>query len=178
MAQLVLLKCPRVVTDVTAAPDTMTSETGQPGARGAGGRRVLLVEDDESVGVSLAGVLEMHGSRVTLVASVALALAMLRERPFDAVVSDLMLDDDQGRTGFAVLTEAARLQPGITAILITGYPSEAVAKRAAELPLAGLLSKPLEIADLLSALEPAAASRAGGSSRAKPEESVPAGPSS
>ena len=131
----------------------VTNETRPAGPPESSGKRVLLVEDDESVGVSLAGVLEMHGSRVTLVTSVAMALAMLRERPFDAVVSDLMLDDEQGRTGFAVLIEADRLQPGITAVLITGYPSEAVAKRAAELPLAGVLSKPLEIPELLSALE-------------------------
>ncbi|HET7767480.1 MAG TPA: response regulator [Chloroflexota bacterium] len=121
-------------------------------------RRVLLVEDDESVGVSLAAVLERHGSQVTLIPSVALALDLLRQRAFDVVISDLMLDDEHGRTGFAVLSEAKRCQPGITTILITGYPSEAVARRAAEERIASLLSKPLDIAELLSALaaQPAA----------------------
>jgi DNA-binding NtrC family response regulator len=116
------------------------------------GRRVLLVEDDESVGVSLAGVLELHGARVTLVTSVALGLERLREQRFDAVVSDLLLDDEQGRTGFAVLAEAARVQPGIVAVLITGYPSAAVMKRAGDEGLAGVLKKPLEIGELLGVL--------------------------
>ena len=115
-------------------------------------RQVLLVEDDENVGVSLAAVLERHGSQVTLIPSVALALALLRERAFDVVISDLMLDDEHGLTGFAVLSEATRCQPGITTILITGYPSPAVAKRAAEERIASIFSKPLDIAELLDAL--------------------------
>ena len=90
---------------------------------------------------------------------------MLRERTFDAAVSDLILDDGRGRTGFAVLAEAGRAQPGITAVLITGYPSEAVVRRAGEERLAGVLVKPLEIGELLRLLEPGAvqqrATRAG-----------------
>jgi AmiR/NasT family two-component response regulator len=67
-----------------------------------------------------------------------------------------MLDDELGRTGFAVLAEAARLQPGIVAVLITGYPSDAVMKRVADEGLAGVLVKPLEIRELLGLLAPAA----------------------
>ena len=135
-------------------PDVATSESAGTSAHEIPGRQVLLVEDDESVGVSLAGVLELHGSRVTLVTSVALALALLRERSFDVVVSDLMLDDDEGRTGFAVLAAATRLHPGLTAILITGYPSEAIIQRARAESRAGVLVKPLDIAELLALLSP------------------------
>ena len=134
--------------------------------------KVLLVEDDESVGVSLAGVLEMHGWRTTLVTSVALALAALREHVFDAVVSDLMLDDEHGRTGFAVLAEAARLQPGITRALITGYPTEAVITRAEAEGLAGVLVKPFAIPDLLDALAPALTEADAQQSAARRDESA------
>ena len=130
----------------------MTGEP-HPAAPDAAIRRVLLVEDDENVGVSLAAVLERHGSQVTLIASVALALALLRERTFDVVISDLMLDDEQGRTGFAVLSEATRCKPGVTTILITGYPSPAVASRAADERVTSIFSKPLDIAELLAALD-------------------------
>ena len=133
-------------------PDVAARESAGTAARRFLGRQVLLVEDDESVGVSLAGVLELHGSRVTLVTSVAVALALLRERSFDVVVSDLMLDDDEGRTGFAVLAAASRLHPDLTAILITGYPSEAIIQRARDESLAGVLVKPLDIAELLALL--------------------------
>lgn len=136
------------MSDVAASTSAGTAATKTPGPQ------VLLVEDDESVGVSLAGVLEMHGSEVIVVTSVSAALAMLRERSFKAVVSDLMLDDDQGRTGFAVLAAAARLHPGLTAILITGYPSDAVIQRARDEFLAGVLVKPLDIAELLVMLAP------------------------
>ena len=137
-------------------PDLMSVQSTDPEAPRQPGAHVLLVEDDQSVGLSLAAVLELHSSRVTLVTSVALGLQQLREQPFDAVVSDLMLDDELGRTGFAVLAEAARLQPGIVTVLITGYPSAAVMKRAAHDGLTGVLIKPLEIAALLDLLTPAA----------------------
>jgi CheY-like chemotaxis protein len=149
MAQLLQRKALYVVTEV---PNVVTRDLASGRVEEAAKRQVLLVEDDESVGVSLAGVLHMHGAQVTLVTSVALGLERLREQRFDAVVSDLMLDDERGRTGFAVLAEAARLQPGIVAVLITGYPSEAVIKRAADDGLAGVLVKPLEITELLRLL--------------------------
>jgi DNA-binding NtrC family response regulator len=149
MAQLVQRKALHVLTEV---PNVMTRDLTGGGVEEAAKRRVLLVEDDESVGVSLAGVLDMHGAQVTLVTSVALGLEPLREQRFDAVVSDLMLDDERGRTGFAVLAEAARLRPGIVAVLITGYPSEAVIKRAADQGLAGVLVKPLEVSELVALL--------------------------
>ena len=123
-------------------------------------RRVLLVEDDPSVGETLAAVLDRNGCRTTLVASVALALARLREQEFDAVVSDLLLDDDEGRTGFAVLAEAKRLWPDVTRILITAFPSTASRRRADEEGVTGLLVKPLEIGELLALLERRAASPA------------------
>ena len=135
-------------------PDVATTEPVGTAQHKPHGSQVLLVEDDESVGVSLAGVLEMHGSHVTLVTSVSAALLLLRERSFEVVVSDLMLDDDQGRTGLAVLAEATRLHPDLTAILITGYPSEAIIQRAGDESLAGVLVKPLDIAELLALLAP------------------------
>ena len=135
-------------------PDVATNASAGTALHKIPGRQVLLVEDDESVGISLAGVLEMHGSNVTLVTSVSVALTLLRERSFDVVVSDLMLDDDEGRTGFAVLAAATQLHPGLTPILITGYPSAAVIQRAESESLAGVLVKPLDIAELLALLAP------------------------
>ena len=83
-----------------------------------------------------------------------------------------MLDDEHGRTGFAVLSEATRCQPGITTILITGYPSEAVARRATEECITSIFSKPLDIAELLAAFEPhPAAPVTTPPSGARPEES-------
>jgi DNA-binding NtrC family response regulator len=149
MAQLLQRKILHVVTEV---PNVMTRDLIGGGLKEGVKRQVLLVEDDESVGVSLAGVLELHGAQATLVTSVALGLERLREQRFDAVVSDLLLDDELGRTGFAVLAEAARVQPGIVAVLITGYPSAAVMKRAGDEGLAGVLKKPLEIGELLGVL--------------------------
>ena len=139
------------------------SATGTPADTGTGPavpKHILLVEDDENVGVSLAAVLEMHGWRVTLCTSVATALGHLREAPFDAVISDLMLDDDQGRTGFAVLAEATRLRPTILTILITGYPSAAVMDRAETDRLTGILVKPFEIHALRTLLSTPAQSGA------------------
>ena len=135
----------------------MAAADAEPRVGLSEGRRILLVEDDAAVGETLAAVLRRHGHQATLVTSVALALQRLREETYDAVVSDLLLDDEEGRTGFAVLAEAKRSHPAVVAILITGYPSDAAVRRAAEEGVDGLLAKPLQIEDLLVLLERKAA---------------------
>ena len=67
-------------------------------------RRVLVVEDDEKLRESVAKLLGRTDVEVSSVASVSEALALLRDRTFDCVVTDLALP---GQSGFELLETMA-----------------------------------------------------------------------
>jgi DNA-binding response OmpR family regulator len=71
-------------------------ESGAPSA--GGGRRVLVVEDDEHIRDLLALHLGLEGLRVTAVGDGTDALRIARAEPFDLIVLDLMLPGLDGVT--------------------------------------------------------------------------------
>jgi PAS domain S-box-containing protein len=123
--------------------------------------RILLTDDETVVRDLTAEALEEAGLRVTRAASGAEALALLEAGlDCDLLVSDLSMP---GMDGLALIREAQRRRPGLPAILLTGF-----ATNAAELAVGGatsgafsLLRKPVApaaLADRISAmLESAAA---------------------
>ncbi len=110
------------------------------------------MEDDESVRLTLEGVLEMDGHRITTATTVDEALAQLDVGHFQAVISDFQLNDDSGRTGLHVLAEATRRAPESTTILVTGYPSAQLMEAARSQPVTTTLIKPYPLEDLKAAL--------------------------
>ena len=116
-------------------------------------RAVLLVEDHETTRVTLAGVLENEGCKVTAVASAGAAREKVREEEFDLVITDLRLPDGDGMD---LLSETKRLSGGTPVILITGHGSEETAVQAIKRGAFNYLPKPIDLhrlrADLESAL--------------------------
>jgi PAS domain S-box-containing protein len=82
-------------------------------------RRVLLVDDDDAVREVIIAQLEAAGYAVMPAASGAEALTLLDlDQAIDAVISDLSMP---GIDGLAVIREARSRQPGLPAILLTGF---------------------------------------------------------
>ena len=79
---------------------------------------VLLVDDEETIRVTLADDLVAAGHRVTAVGDGAEALRLIEARVFDAVVTDVRLP---GAEGTSVLERAKHLRPETEVILMTGY---------------------------------------------------------
>jgi CheY-like chemotaxis protein len=87
--------------------------------------RVLLVDDEPVVREVLAAQLAEEGYDVAESGNGSAALHLLyRSGPFDLLVSDLAMP---GLDGVAVIREAQARQPGLPAILITGYAGDAAA---------------------------------------------------
>ena len=86
------------------------------------GGRILLVEDDETVGAGIAAVLQENGMNVTTVTTGTEALKSVAEDVPDAVVLDIGLPDMDG-------TEAYRKMvawfPNLPVIISTGHGDEA-----------------------------------------------------
>ncbi len=120
------------------------------------GRRILLVEDDDSVRKATHVFLKGEGYLVSSVPSLAEALRLAEElQHIDLVISDYHLAEARGTTVIAALRE--RLGPALTSILMTGDTSSAIK----ELPLDNqlrIISKPVdadELLDLIRILLPA-----------------------
>lgn len=120
-------------------------------------RRVLLVDDDKPVLLTLKAVLELNGFEVATAASLAEAREQLQAAEYDVVITDVRMETEQAGLDVLRLARAQRNRPA-TAIL-TAYPptDENWRKDAAE----SLLVKPIGTRQLVQQLEALLARRAG-----------------
>ena len=75
-------------------------------------------------------------------------LERLRIIPYDLLITDLKMP---GVDGLAVIREARRLKADIPVIIITGFSTEASAIEAVNLGVAGYLTKPFRVPQVLAA---------------------------
>lgn len=109
------------------------------------GYRVLLVDDDEMVCLSLGRNLARHGYEVTTADSGHEALALLERERFDIVVSDLVM---RRPDGLSILERTKALRPDTAFILMTGFGDLDSAIQAIRLGADDYINKPCEADDL------------------------------
>ena len=145
-----------------------TATAGQSPAGGEspplGTGHILVVDDEPAVGTQLALRLERLGYDVMLCAEPADALEAVQDMAirFDAVVSDLTMP---GMTGIALAQALHAVQPTLPVFLCTGNLEAAEADPRGLADLAGVFTKPVDMAALAAALgrasgRPAVASEA------------------
>jgi DNA-binding response OmpR family regulator len=108
--------------------------------------RVLIVDDEPSVGDALKLVLESNGFEVVLVTNGRDGIDQVRQRRFGFSVVDLFLTDI---SGFQVIRSIRAHQPEIPIVLITAHGSEQVFAEAKKLGAIGALAKPFPPGELL-----------------------------
>lgn len=86
-------------------------------------RRILLVDDDLAVLLTLKAVLELHGFEVETAGSSAEALARLKSNIYHMVISDLRMETEEA--GLDVLRMARRQAYAPATALLTAYPPSA-----------------------------------------------------
>lgn len=118
---------------------------------------LLLVDPENSVSFTLKQVLETSGYRVATAASYHSATNMLRQRPFDVVLTEV--DLERGAEGLRLATDAKRLQPPPVVILSASQPTEEGLRAA--LGVANyLVFKPIDLNELQNALNTMVSRRA------------------
>ncbi len=108
--------------------------------------RVLIVDDEPSVGDALRLVLESNGYEVVLVTNGLDGIDQVRQGRFGFSVVDLFLTDI---SGFQVISGIRKHQPEIPIVLITAHGSEQVFAEAKKLGAVGALAKPFPPAEIL-----------------------------
>jgi signal transduction histidine kinase len=108
---------------------------------------VLVVDDEESVALTIQAILTLDGHDVMAVTTGADAIRLLNERQFDIVLTDLRLGD---MDGIDVLREVQRTSPETASIMLTGYASLESAVAALRSGAYDYLMKPSDVDELRS----------------------------
>jgi excisionase family DNA binding protein len=143
--------------DIDAWLDTQrTQQTGQPPVAGAGpvprtGRpRILIVDDEASIRDLLSKTLALAEYEVDTAPDGGAALERMRESPavYHLLIADLKMP---GMDGLTLIRQVKRFSPDLPIIIITGFSSESSAIEAVNLGVAGYLTKPFRIPQVLAA---------------------------
>jgi DNA-binding response OmpR family regulator len=117
-------------------------------------RRILLVDDDLAVLLTLKAVLELHGFEVETASSTAEAFARMESGVYHMVISDLRMETEDA--GLEVIRAARQQSYSPATALLTAFPpsdeqfgGEARTKEQPD----SLLVKPLGTGDLVRQLE-------------------------
>lgn len=113
--------------------------------------RILFVDDEPGIRLSLPAVLAMHGFDVTTASSVAEALHAMNSLPFDVLISDLNIGHPGD--GFTVVSAMRRTQPDCVTLILTGYPAFETALQAIRSQVDDYLIKPAPVEMLVNAIE-------------------------
>ncbi len=113
--------------------------------------RVLIVDDEESIRTSLAGLLADEGYEPVCAEDGEVGLAALArpQRP-DLVLLDIAMP---GRDGIDVLEEMRRVRPELPIVMMSGHGTIETAVRATQLGAYDFIEKPLSVEKLLLTIQ-------------------------
>src|SRR4030066_1085686 len=108
-------------------------------------KKVLIVDDDERVVQSIAGVLEDEGFQVITAKSGEEAIEIFEQKRPDVTLLDIWMP---GMDGIEVLKRLKRMVPDCQVIMISGHATISTAMAAVKLGAFDFIEKPLSL-DLL-----------------------------
>ena len=113
-----------------------------------GRSRVLVVDDESSIRELLQKTLALAEYDVDTAPDGRAALERLRLGNYDLLIADLKMP---GMDGLTLIREAKRLKTDLPVIIITGFSTESSAIEAVNLGVAGYLTKPFRVPQVLAA---------------------------
>lgn len=112
--------------------------------------KILIVDDDISLGNALSEELKFSGHEVGYVSSADDAFHYLNETGIDVMLLDLKMPD---KDGFEVLHEIKEKKYAFKVIVLTAYADIKSAIEAAKLSASDFLSKPYDYDELLKTID-------------------------
>jgi DNA-binding response OmpR family regulator len=112
-------------------------------------RRILLVDDELAILLTLKAILEINGFEVKTAASAKEAMATLKAEEFHMVITDLRMESDT--SGYDVIRAARKQKYDPAVALLTAYPSlgSSWQNEGAD----SMMVKPMNTGDLLRQIE-------------------------
>lgn len=113
---------------------------------GKGSRQILVVDDEKSVRLLLADLLEGPGQTVVCFENPLVALEHIRQHPVDIAFLDLMMP---GMTGVELARHLKQLHPKARVVICTGYLAENVETLSGLTNVDHVVPKPFDLATIL-----------------------------
>jgi response regulator RpfG family c-di-GMP phosphodiesterase len=113
-------------------------------------RRVLLVDDEESIRTAIGKFLKARGYEVAVSDGGAAALDLLQRERFDALLCDVRMP---GMSGTEVVPRAMELRPDLAVLMLTAVNDAPTATEALANGAMDYLMKPVALDDLAKAVE-------------------------
>lgn len=115
---------------------------------------ILIVDDDESVQVSLALLLKQNGFATKTCDEPAQALTLLEQEAISLVLLDMNFSlETSGEEGLALMAEIHRRHPDLPVLLMTAWGSIALAVKGVKAGAADFFTKPWDNANLLQLIQ-------------------------
>ncbi len=114
-------------------------------------RRLLCVDDEENIRITMSAILSKNGFDVSTAASVPEALQKITSEKFDVLLSDLNIGNPGD--GLTVVSAMRRTQPEAVTIILTGYPAFETALEAIRQQVDDYIVKPADVPTLLHVIE-------------------------
>lgn len=112
--------------------------------------RVLVVDDDEAIRISLCAILEKHDFEVTCAADVSAAIKFISSQKFDVLLTDLHMPG--AGDGLTVVSAMRHANPDAVTLLLSSFPEMSAAANAILMQTDEILVKPMKIPDLIDAI--------------------------
>jgi DNA-binding response OmpR family regulator len=113
-------------------------------------KRILIVEDEPDIIRGLSDALDFEGFDVESTSAGREGVRIMRERPADCVILDLMLPD---LNGYAVCEEVRRFNPLVPIIILTARGQESDKIRGLDAGADDYVTKPFSVAELLARIK-------------------------
>lgn len=113
--------------------------------------RLLFVDDEEGIRLTLAALLTRNGFDVTAVATVRDALTQVNSTHYDVLLCDLNIE--KPGDGFVVISAMRYTQPDCLGFVLTAYPSFENAMEALQHQVDEFFTKPADIGDLVKKIK-------------------------
>ena len=114
---------------------------------------ILIVDDDRDFGRSLANFLRLEGHEVVLAFDSEAAVEKFQAWEFDVAFLDVQLP---GMNGVESFLEIRKLKPNAKVFMMTGFSVEELFREAIDNGALGVFHKPLDMDEILKALDAAA----------------------
>ena len=113
--------------------------------------KVLFVDDEPAIRLSLPAILKLKGFEVTSAGSVSEAIHEISNQHFDVLISDLNIGNPGD--GFTVVSAMRRTQPSCVTLILTGFPAFETALQAIRSQVDDYLIKPAGADKLVAAIQ-------------------------
>ena len=116
-----------------------------------GGNRLLFVDDEPSIRLTLPPLFEEKGFEVTTAASVSEALEIIKNGEFDVLLCDINIDREGD--GFSVVKAMREANPGSVSILLTAYPELENAVQGIREQVDDYFTKPADLSAVVDSID-------------------------